>query len=211
MLSISRGINSLTKSSPRITVKIHPTTMNQETPENVSDEIRYQGKAVYEDEWIAEFLSEQKSCVIGLSDGNSPHLVTELIVHEKGSGAIYVHGAQGGRLYDIVNESGNLPAQFTTSQMGRFIPANEPVNFTVEYSSVIGTGTIKLIKTPAKKRDILELFMEKFAPHLVPGEDYEDMSEESVDRTAVYEFDVNSWSGKHGYKSDDIPGAYVLD
>lgn len=185
--------------------------MKDETPENASDEIRYQGKAVYDDEWIAEFLAEQKSCVIGVPNGNSPHLVTQLFVHEDRSGILYVHGARDGRLYEIVSESDSLPARFTTSQMGRFIPANEPVNFTVEYSSVVGTGTIQLVKTPAKKRDILELFMEKFAPHLVPGEDYEDMSEESVDRTAVYEFDVNSWSGKHGYKGDDISGAYVLD
>ncbi len=32
--------------------------------------------------------------------------------------------------------------------------------------------------------------MAKFAPHLTVGEDYEEMSEESIDRTAVYRLDA---------------------
>lgn len=185
--------------------------MKDDKPENVSDKIRYQGKAVYDDEWIADFLSDQKSCVIGLTNGEFPHLVTQLFVYDGSSGEIYVHGAQDGQLFDIVNGSGGTPAQFTTNKMGRFIPAREPVNFTVEYSSVVGRGIIKLIKDPTSKRDVLEQFMGKFAPQLVAGQDYEEMSDESVDRTAVYKFSVETWSGKCGMKNEDIPGAYVLD
>jgi hypothetical protein len=53
--------------------------------------------------------------------------------------------------------------------------------------------------------------MSKFAPQLTAGEDYEEMSEESIDRTAVYRLDVESWSGKRGEKSPDHPTAYDLD
>ncbi|WP_336360948.1 pyridoxamine 5'-phosphate oxidase family protein [Haladaptatus sp. ZSTT2] len=179
--------------------------------ENITDTIRYQGKAVSDPEWIPAFLATQKSGVIGLIDDDTPHLVTQLFVYDDEEGAIYLHGAQGGRAHDLVGAGDEPRASFTTHEMGRFIPADEPVNFTVEYSSVVAYGTISFVSAEAEKRRVLELFMDKYAPQLIPGEDYELMSEESIDRTAVYRFAVESWSGKEGWKASDHPGAYDLD
>nr|WP_255767552.1 pyridoxamine 5'-phosphate oxidase family protein [Haladaptatus halobius] len=140
-----------------------------------------------------------------------PHLVTQLFVYNQDKGVIYLHGAQAGRAHDLV-ESGDQPcASFTTSEKGRCIPADEPVNFTVEYSSVVAYGTIDLLADKEEKRGVLEQFMEKFAPQLTEGEDYKRIAQESIDRTAVYRLDVKSWSGKEGWKDPDHPGAYSLD
>jgi nitroimidazol reductase NimA-like FMN-containing flavoprotein (pyridoxamine 5'-phosphate oxidase superfamily) len=95
--------------------------------------------------------------------------------------------------------------------MGRFVPAAEPVNFTVEYASVVAYGTVSLLDTREEKRRVLERFMTKFAPQLTPGEDYEEMTGGSIDRTAVYRLDVESWSAKRGEKPPEHPGAYDLD
>jgi hypothetical protein len=185
--------------------------MDEHAPEMVSDSIRYAGKAVDDPEWIVEFLADQKSGVLGLVDDGSPHLVTQLFVYDDEAGAIYVHGASDGRAHGIVERAGSAPACFTTSEMGRFVPAAEPVNFTVEYASVVAYGTIDLLEARADKRRVLERFMSKFAPQLTAGEDYEEMSEASIDRTAVYRLDVERWSGKRGEKSPDHPTAYDLD
>ncbi|WP_245726745.1 pyridoxamine 5'-phosphate oxidase family protein [Natronorubrum sediminis] len=168
--------------------------------------IRCQGKAIDDEEWICDFLSGQETGVLGLIDEEAPHLVTQLFVCE--DDAIYVHGARDGRAYDIVERGDEPPACFTTSEMGRFIPADEPVSFTVEYASVVACGSIDLLTTRAEKREVLESFMDKFAPQLTPGEDYDLMSNESIDRTAVYRLDVEGWSGKRGEKPADEPGAY---
>lgn len=123
----------------------------------------------------------------------------------------------GRKLSDGGNANGDsadddaVEACFTTSEMGRFIPADEPVNFTVEYTSVVAYGEIGLVEAAAEKRGVLERFMAKFAPHLSAGEDYEEMTEASVDRTAVYRLDVERWSGKRGEKAPEYPGAYDLD
>jgi hypothetical protein len=185
--------------------------MDENAPEMASDSIRYAGKAVDDPEWIVEFLADRKSGVLGLVDEGEPHLVTQLFVYDDEAGAIYVHGASDGRVYGVVERSGAAPACFTTSEMGRFVPAEEPVNFTVEYASVVAYGPIDLVEARADKRRVLERFMSKFAPQLTAGEDYEEMSEESIDRTAVYRLDVESWSGKRGEKSPDHPTAYDLD
>lgn len=185
--------------------------MAERTPADVSDSIRYQGKAIDDPAWIPEFLAGQETGVLGLVDGETPHLVTQLFVYDPEVGAIYLHGAQGGRAHDLV-EGGDRPkATFTTSEKGRYVPADEPVNFTVEYSSVVAYGTVDFLTERAEKRRILERFMGKFAPQLTPGEDYEEMTEESIDRTAVYRLQVDSWSGKKGWKDDDHPDAYDLD
>ena len=185
--------------------------MDETAPEMASDSIRYAGKAVDDPEWIVDFLSDQKSGVLGLVDEGEPHLVTQLFVYDDEAGTIYVHGARDGRAHGIVERAGPAPACFTTSEMGRFVPAEEPVNFTVEYASVVAYGTIDLLEARGDKRRVLERFMSKFAPQLTAGEDYEEMSEESIDRTAVYRLDVESWSGKRGEKSPDHPTAYDLD
>lgn len=185
--------------------------MTENPPENVSDSIRYQGKAIEDPSWIPEFLADQETGVLGLVDDDTPHLVTQLFVYDPKVSALFLHGAQAGRAHDLV-ENGEQPrAAFTTSEKGRYVPADEPVNFTVEYSSVVVYGHIDFLAEREEKRRVLEQFMEKFAPQLTAGEDYERMSEKSIDRTAVYRLDVESWSGKKGWKKPDHPDAYNLD
>jgi hypothetical protein len=185
--------------------------MSDDAPEDVSDSIRYGGKAVEDPEWIPEFLAERETGVLGLVDGDTPHLVTQLFVHDPDAGAIFLHGARAGRAHDLVADGDRPRASFTTSEKGRYVPADEPVNFTVEYSSVVAYGTVGLLADRAEKRRVLERFMEKFAPHLTAGEDYERIAEASLDRTAVYRLDVDAWSGKSGWKEPDHPDAYDLD
>lgn len=179
------------------------------TPEDVSDTIRYQRKAVDDPDWIPEFLAEQETGVLGLVDGDTPHLVTQLFVYDADAGALFFHGARGGRSYDLVDHEPQR-ASFTTSEQGQYIPAEQPIEFTVEYSSVVAYGSIDLVTSPEKKRRVLEQFMEKFAPHLTAGEDYEQMTAESVDKTAIYRLDVESWSGKAGWADAETPDAYDL-
>lgn len=185
--------------------------MYESAPEDVSDSIRYQGKAVNDSDWMLQFLSDQETGVLGLIDDETPHLVTQLFVYDDDEGAIFMHGAQAGRAYGLIENGDRLRASFTTSEKGRYIPADEPVNFTVEYSSVVAYGTIDLLTGEVEKRRVLEKFMQKFAPQLTEGEDYKEMTEESVGRTAVYRLNVDSWSGKKGWKDPDTPGAYDLE
>ena len=185
--------------------------MTGNTPDNASETIRYQGKAVEDSEWILGFLADRETGVLGLVDDDMPHLVTQLFVYDPQASAIFLHGARAGRAHDLVERADQPRAAFTTSEMGRYVPADEPVNFTVEYSSVVAYGTIGFLTDREAKRRVLEQFMGKFAPHLTAGEEYERIAEESIERTAVYRLDVESWTGKKGWTDPGDRHAYDLD
>jgi nitroimidazol reductase NimA-like FMN-containing flavoprotein (pyridoxamine 5'-phosphate oxidase superfamily) len=182
--------------------------MTDDRPQNVSSEIRYGSLAVEDDAWIREFLARVPTGVLALPTDGPPHVLTQLFVHDDDSDTLFFHGAQGGRAYDIVAGDEPLAASFTASEMGRVLPAEKPVNFNVEYASVVARGTLSLVDDDAEKLAALERFMAKYAPQLTVGEDYDPIADASVDRTAVYRFTVEAWSGKHGEKPADFPGAF---
>jgi len=182
-----------------------------EEPDVVSDEIRYQPKAVDDSEWIASFLADQPNGVLGLVGDGEPYLVTQLFVYDPDSHSLFFHGALAGRTRRIVDADGRTDAAFTVSEMGRFIPHEVPKEFTVEYASVDVFGHITLVEDPDEKRRVLELFMAEFAPHLEPDVDYAQIDRSNVEVTSVYRFDIDAWSAKRGEKPPDHPGAYELD
>ena len=185
--------------------------MGEDDPTVDSESIRYAKKAVDDREWIVDFLADQSTGVLGLVDDGTPHLVTQLFVYDDEAGAFYFHGARGGRAHDVVVRESQPEACFTAYSVGRFIPASEPIEFTVEYASVVAYGSVALVDDSVTKRHVLEAFMSKFAPHLRPGEAYEEMTSESVERTAVYRLDVDTVSAKRGEKPPDYQGAYDLE
>ena len=53
----------------------------------------------------------------------------------------------------------------------------------------------------------LQMLLDKYAPHLRPGEDYRPPVAEEIARTAVMRIDIESWSGKKK-EVEDFPGAF---
>lgn len=187
---------------------VHTMTV---APRNLSDEVSYRPKAADDVDWMTSFLADQPTGVLGLSDDGAPYVVTQLFVYDDTEHAISLHGASAGRTRDVIERDGTTEAAFTVSEMGRFIPHEVPMEFTVEYASVDVFGPHHLLAEDTEKRHALERFLADFAPHLDEGEDYERISQQTMDITSVYRLDVEEWSGKRGEKAPDHPGAYELD
>jgi nitroimidazol reductase NimA-like FMN-containing flavoprotein (pyridoxamine 5'-phosphate oxidase superfamily) len=95
--------------------------------------------------------------------------------------------------------------------MGRMLPAPEALEFSVEYSGVAVFGPVEIVEDSAEATSALQLILNKYAPHLKPGEDYRPPIEEELKRTAVYKLHIESWSGKRKVADPDFPGAYLFD
>jgi nitroimidazol reductase NimA-like FMN-containing flavoprotein (pyridoxamine 5'-phosphate oxidase superfamily) len=185
--------------------------MPERRPENRSDDVRLAQRGVSDDEWIASFLTREPMAVVGLVDDGEPYLVNQLFVYDESEDAMFLHGAKPGRTRTVVEGDDATPACLTASRMGRLLPAEMPVDFDVEYESVVVFGTIRVVTDTGRKRRALELPMDQFAPDLTPGEDYEPIADASIERTSVYRIDIEGWSGKRNDKPEDFPGAYDYD
>jgi nitroimidazol reductase NimA-like FMN-containing flavoprotein (pyridoxamine 5'-phosphate oxidase superfamily) len=98
---------------------------------------------------------------------------------------------------------------FTASSIGRLLPAKVALEFSVEYASVVVFGQASLVHSREEAERALQLLLDKYFPQLVSGQDYRAITEEEIDRTAVFKISIEEWSGKKKSESDDFPGAFT--
>ncbi|MEX2570741.1 MAG: pyridoxamine 5'-phosphate oxidase family protein [Gemmatimonadota bacterium] len=161
-----------------------------------------------DDRWIREFLDQALYGFLATVEEGGPALNSNLFVHDAENGSIYMHTARTGRTPENVARGG--PATFSTATIGRFLPASEALEFSVEYAAVVVSGRIRAVSEEGEKRRALELLMQKYAGHLHPGRDYRPVTGDEIKRTAVHRLDVEAWSGKEKVEAEGFPGAYTL-
>lgn len=171
--------------------------------------VRRQDRAVTDEAWIRAFLHRAGVGTLATVDEGQPFLNTNLFVYDEAARAIYIHTARAGRTRSNVETGG--PICFTISEMGRLLPANEALEFSVEYAGVMVFGTAVLVNDPVEAEHGLQLLLDKYAPHLKPGRDYRPITPDELKRTAVYRINIESWSGKQKKVPDDFPGAYFYE
>ncbi len=161
------------------------------------------------DEWIRAFLhSGPWGALATVADGR-PFINTNLYVYDETNGAIYLHTARTGRTR--ANLEGGAPVCFSVSEMGRILPNEIALDFSVEYAGVTIFGKGAVVEEDDEKSRALQLLMNKYAPHLEPHRDYRPPNQAELDRTSVFRVEIESWSGKMNRKESDFPGAYDYD
>ena len=69
-------------------------------------------------------------------------------------------------------------------------------------------GTVNINKTNKEAQTALQKLMDKYAPHLHSGVDYNPIRPKDLKRTAVYKINIEQWSAKQQSDSEDNPGAF---
>ena len=176
-----------------------------------------------EDEaWIAAFLHRAPVGVLATVSDDQPFINSNLFVYDEMSSAIYIHTARKGRTRDNMRQarsadsrSQDRPEQiepakvcFHVFEMGRLLPADEALEFSVEYGGVTVFGRASVVSDREEAREWLQRLLDKYAPHLRPGEHYRPIMDEELVRTTVMRIDIDSWSGKRKQVADDFPGAF---
>jgi nitroimidazol reductase NimA-like FMN-containing flavoprotein (pyridoxamine 5'-phosphate oxidase superfamily) len=97
---------------------------------------------------------------------------------------------------------------FSISEMGRLLPADVALEFSVEYAGVTIFGRASIITDEAEQTYALQMLLDKYFPHLRPGQDYRAITSEELQKTAVYRIEIEQWSGKRKQVAVDFPGAF---
>jgi nitroimidazol reductase NimA-like FMN-containing flavoprotein (pyridoxamine 5'-phosphate oxidase superfamily) len=156
--------------------------------------------------WIREFLHESAVGVLATVHGGQPFVNSNIFVYDEDRHAIYLHTARTGRTRD--NVEADSRAAFTVFETGRLLPADEALEFSIEYGGVVVFGRAEVVADEDEAEHGLQLLLDKYAPHLKPGRDYRPITAGELKRTSVFRLDIESWSGKRKYVEPGFPGAY---
>ncbi|MGD2121731.1 MAG: pyridoxamine 5'-phosphate oxidase family protein [Gemmatimonadota bacterium] len=201
------------------------------TPEHRHPRRRDRSK---DETWIRALLHRGEAAVMAAVLDGQPVCLPRLYAYDEEREAVYVHGAYGGVTGKVLEKGASVegaseedagkedagedgpgekgaPVAMTVYEMGRLLPADEALEFGVEYRSVVLTGRAVEVDDPEEALRGLELIMAKYAPHLEAGEDYAPIQPEELIRTSVVRIDIESWSGKEKDAPEDFPGAYRLE
>src|SRR4051794_35582435 len=155
-----------------------------------------------DDEWMDRLLAMSAVGHLAIVHEGQPLLHSNFFWFD--GTHIYWHTAQVGKLRAVL-ETGVARACFTVTEFGRVLPAGTPFDFSTEYASVVLYGAVGVVADAAEKRYALEGVMQKYAPHLVAGVDYEPMPESDVNLTTVYRLTIETRVGKHNVKPEEYP------
>ena len=162
-----------------------------------------------DDDWVQAFLGDAPYGFLATADEHGqPYLNSNLFVFDEDRRCIYLHTHRSGRTRD--NFAGREKVAFSVAAMGRLLPASEALEFSVEYAGVVAFGSGAVVEDPAEAKTGLEKLLDKYAPHLAAGRDYRAITEDELNRSAVYRIDIEAWSGKQKEVEADFPGAYAL-
>jgi nitroimidazol reductase NimA-like FMN-containing flavoprotein (pyridoxamine 5'-phosphate oxidase superfamily) len=173
------------------------------------DRVRRADRAVTDEAWIAEFLHRAPVGTLATVHEGRPFVNSNLFVFDAADHAIYIHTARYGRTRSNAELGGQ--ATFTAFEMGRLLPADTALEFSVEYASVVAYGEIAVVDRDDDAKRFLQRLLDKYAPHLVVGQDYREPVPEEIVRTSVFRLAIESWTAKRKAVAADFPGAYLYD
>ncbi len=173
------------------------------------NQVRRSDRAVNDESWIKELLARVPIGILATVHDGQPFLNSNLFMYDEAEHAIYMHTARLGRTR--ANIEGDERVCFTVYEMGRLLPADTALEFSVEYASVVVFGTATRIRDEQQATDALHLLLRKYAPHLQAGKDYRAVVPEELARTSVYRIAIEEWSGKKKAVAADFPGAYSYE
>ncbi|RME84794.1 MAG: pyridoxamine 5'-phosphate oxidase family protein [Caldilineae bacterium] len=175
----------------------------EDTPLN---QIRRSDRAITDPAWIIAFLQRAPVGVVATACDNKPFLNTNLFVYDNERHLIYFHTALKGQTRTNIER--NPQVCFSAFEMGRLLPADVALDFSVEYASVVVFGSATIVEEEEEALRALQMLLDKYFPHLRAGSDYRPPVEEELRRTSVYRLEIESWSAKRKVVEADFPGAF---
>jgi nitroimidazol reductase NimA-like FMN-containing flavoprotein (pyridoxamine 5'-phosphate oxidase superfamily) len=170
-------------------------------------QMRRSDRAVEDEGWIRALLHRAPVGVLATAYDGQPFVNSNLFVYDADAHAIYLHTARVGRTR--TNVAHNERVCFTVYEVGRLLPADVALEFSVEYASVVVFGRASILSDESEATAALQLLLDKYFPHFQPGQDYRPITPEELKRTGVYRVDIDEWSGKKKEVEADFPGAFL--
>jgi len=174
-----------------------PPTAGQRLPEYARDE-----------GWMRTFLRKAQVAHIATQWDDQPFITPTTFWFDEANHRILFHSNLSGRVR--ANAERHPKVCLEASEMGRLLPSNIALEFSLQYRSVLVFGNVRVLEAEEEKRDALTGLLDKYFPGMKAGREYRPVTDKELKRTSVYELKIESWSGKENWneradQSDDWP------
>jgi len=151
-----------------------------------------------EDDWIRAFLQEAKVGRIATSFDGQPFITPSMFWFDEKNRRIFFHSNIAGRVR--ANIENNPKICLEASEMGKLLPSNVALEFSLQYRSVAVFGAAQIIADPEEARRVLYNLIKKYFPTMTAGREYREITDKELRATSVYAIQIESWSGKENWK-----------
>ena len=151
-----------------------------------------------DDDWIRSFLHRAQVGHIASAREGQPFLNPTTFWFDEDRHRIIFHSNIAGRIRS--NMENNPKVCFEASEMGKLLPSNVALEFSLQYRSVIVFGTVHLISDPKEARQVLHGLIRKYFPLMTPGQEFRAITDKELRATSVYAIRIEEWSGKENWK-----------
>jgi nitroimidazol reductase NimA-like FMN-containing flavoprotein (pyridoxamine 5'-phosphate oxidase superfamily) len=85
------------------------------------------------------------------------------------------------------------------SELGRLLPSNVAIEFSLQFRSVAVFGTARVVTDPDEARRLLYGLISKYFPEMTAGKEYREITDKELRATSIYAIQIESWSGKENW------------
>ena len=161
-----------------------------------------------DDKWIRELLCRGQIAHIASRWDDQPFVTPSTFFYDEAGNRVIFHSNITGRIRANIERNPRVCVEI--SEMGKVLPSNVALEFSLQYRSVIVFGTASLIEDVEEKRKVLHQLIAKYFGKMELGKDYRPATDKELKRTSVYQIKIESWSGKENWKrradqSDEWP------
>jgi nitroimidazol reductase NimA-like FMN-containing flavoprotein (pyridoxamine 5'-phosphate oxidase superfamily) len=151
-----------------------------------------------DDDWIRDLLRRGQIAHIGTRWDDQPFVTPTTYYYDEPANRLIFHSNIAGRLR--INIERHPRAAAEVSELGRLLPSNVALEFSLQYRSVMVFGEAHVIQDAADKKESLHRLVAKYFGELRLGTDYRAATEAELKRTTVYALQIEFWSGKENWK-----------
>jgi uncharacterized protein len=161
-----------------------------------------------DDDWIRAFLKEVKVGHIATSSDGQSFINPTTFWYDEAHHQIVFHSNVAGRVRS--NIESNPKVSLEASELGKLLPSNVALEFSLQFRSVAVFGNARLVTDPYEARHLLYGLIGKYFPNMSAGKEFREITDKELRATSIYVIQIESWSGKENWadradQSDEWP------
>lgn len=161
-----------------------------------------------DDEWIRVLLRRGQVAHIASRWDDQPFVMPSTFLYDESGHRLIFHSNISGRIRANLEHHPRVCIE--VSELGKLLPSNIALEFSLQYRSVLVFGTTHILEDLNEKRELLHKLIAKYFSGMELEKDHRPATDKELVRTSVYEVNIESWSGKENWKdhadqSDEWP------